>query len=63
VAVVSLLDCRLLAASLSRACSFSSTTNRFFLDDFVANNFVPGGNCCECLRTGLAISEVTASKL
>ena len=48
-AVVSSLDCCLLAASLSRACSFSSTTNRFFLHDFVANNFVPGENCCECL--------------
>ena len=59
VAVVSSLDCCLLAASLSRACSFSSTTNGFFLDDFV--NFVPGENWCECLRTGLALSGVTAS--
>ena len=61
MAVVSLLDCCLLAASLSRACSFSSTTNRSFLEDFVANNFVPGENCCECLRTELALSEVTVS--
>jgi hypothetical protein len=28
---------------------FSFTTNRFVLKDFVANNFVPGENCCECL--------------
>lgn len=35
------LDCCLLATALSRACSFSSTTKRFFLDYFVANNFVP----------------------
>jgi hypothetical protein len=47
VAVVSSLDCCLLVASLSRACSFSSMTNRFFLHDFVANRFVPGENCCD----------------
>ena len=51
VAVVYSMDCCLLAASYSRACSFSSTTNIFLLDDFVADNFVPGGNSCECLRT------------
>ena len=51
--VVSSLDCCLY--------SFSSTTNRFFLDDFVADNFVPGENWCECLRTGLALSGVTTS--
>jgi hypothetical protein len=49
LAVVSSLDCCLLAAPLSRACSFSSTTNKFFLLDFVANNFVLGENFCECL--------------
>ena len=48
--VVSLLDCCLLAAPLSQLTSVfvfinSSTTNRFFLHDFVANNFVPGENC------------------
>jgi hypothetical protein len=47
--VVSSLDCCLLDASLSRACSFSSTTNKFFLHDFVVNHFVPVENCCECL--------------
>jgi hypothetical protein len=35
---------------------FSSITNRFFLHDFVANNFVPGENYCECLQTGFALS-------
>ena len=62
--VVSSMDCCLLAASLSRAGSFSSTTNRFFLRDVGANNFVPGKNCCECnyvLWTGLALSGVMAS--
>ena len=40
LAVVYSLDCCLFSASLSRACSFSSTTNRFYLHDFVANNFM-----------------------
>jgi hypothetical protein len=63
VAVVYSLDCCLLAVSLSRACSFSSTTNIYNIFSwwFVSDNFVPGGNCCECLQTGLALSEVTAS--
>ena len=52
--VVSSLDCCLLAAPLSQLTSVfvfinSSTTNRFFLHDFVANNFVPGENCYKCL--------------
>ena len=52
--VVSSLDCCLLAAPLSQLTSVfvfinSSTTNRCFLHDFVANNFVPGENCYKCL--------------
>jgi hypothetical protein len=37
----------LLAASLSRACSFSSTTNGLFLDDFEANDLASGDRTTE----------------